>query len=91
VVMAACQECGFIPRFVQTASQMQAILALVAGGVGIALVPQAMRAVHMDNVHYLQVRKHRSAVRYALGLAYNPANPNPALAAFLAVADRLRK
>lgn len=91
VVMAACQESGFIPRFVQTASQMQAILALVAGGLGIALVPEAMRAVRMENVHYLQVRKQRAAVRYALGLAYNPANPNPALGAFLAIADRIRR
>lgn len=91
VVMAACQDCGFIPRFVQTASQMQAIVALVAGGLGIALVPQAMRAVAMDNVRYLAVRKGRAPVRYALGLAYSPANQNPALAAFLALAERARK
>lgn len=91
VVMAACQDCGFIPRFVQTASQMQAIVALVAGGLGIALVPQAMRAVAMDNVRYLAVRKGRAPVQYALGLAYSPANQNPALAAFLAMAERARK
>jgi DNA-binding transcriptional LysR family regulator len=91
VVMAACQDCGFIPRFVQTASQMQAIVALVAGGLGIALVPQAMRAVAMDNVRYLAVRKGRAPVQYALGLAYNPANQNPALAAFLAMAERARR
>lgn len=91
VVMAACQDCGFIPRFVQTASQMQAIVALVAGGLAIALVPQAMRAVAMDNVRYLAVRKGRAPVQYALGLAYSPANQNPALAAFLAMAERARK
>jgi len=91
VVMAACQSCGFIPRFVQTAAQMQAIVALVAGGLGIALVPQAMRAVAMDNVRYLAVRQGRSPVQYGLGLAYNPANPNPALAAFLGVAERARR
>ena len=32
--MAACQKSGFIPNFVQVASQMQTILALVAGGGG---------------------------------------------------------
>ncbi len=90
-VMTACQDSGFIPRFVQTASQMQAILALVAGGLGVALVPQAMRAVAMENVNYVPVRKRSAAVRYALGLAYNPANANPALHAFLAMADRMKK
>lgn len=91
VVMAACQESGFIPRFVQTAGQMQAILALVAGGLGIALVPHAMRAVQMEGVKYLDVRRRNAQLRYALGLAYRPANANPALAAFLAIAERLRR
>lgn len=91
VLMAACQECGFIPRLVQTASQMQAILALVAGGLGVALVPQAMRAVRMEGVSYVNVRKRNARVRYALGLAFSASNPNPALGAFLAVADRLRR
>lgn len=89
-VMAACQDCGFVPTFVQTAPQMQAILALVAGGLGIALVPRALRVVGMRGVEYLQVRKGQSPVRYALGLAWHPANANPALAALLAVAGRVR-
>jgi DNA-binding transcriptional LysR family regulator len=90
-VMAACQECGFIPRFVQTASQMQAILALVAGGMGVALVPRAMSAVAMENVAYLQLRMRNAAIRYPLALAWNPANANPALNAFVALADRQKR
>ncbi|QJW85761.1 hypothetical protein HK414_07595 [Ramlibacter terrae] len=61
------RDCGFIPRLAQTASQMQTILALVAGGLGIALVPRAMRAVAMEGVRYLQVRKGNASLRYALG------------------------
>ncbi|MEJ7932341.1 LysR family transcriptional regulator [Ramlibacter sp. AN1015] len=91
VVVAACQECGFTPRFVQTASQMQAILALVASGLGIALVPHALRVVHIDSVRFLQVRKRNAAVRYGLALAYGAGNANPALHAFLATADRVRR
>jgi DNA-binding transcriptional LysR family regulator len=90
VVAAACGECGFVPRLVETATQMQAVLALVAAGVGVALVPQAMRAVATENVRYLQVRKRSAAVRYSLGLAWNPANANPALAAFTALAQAVR-
>lgn len=86
VVMAACQECGFIPNFVQTAPQMQTILALVGSGLGIALVPQAMRAVRTRHVVYLDVRHGRAPLRYALGVAFRPSNPNPALAAFVAAA-----
>lgn len=90
VVMAACQEAGFIPRLAQTAPQMQSVLALVAGGLGVALVPQAMRSVAVENVSYLQVRTRSAPVRYALGLAWNPANPNPALAAFVSTAQQRR-
>jgi DNA-binding transcriptional LysR family regulator len=91
VVMAACQESGFVPRFAQTASQMQSILALVAAGHGVALVPAAMSAVHLEGTSYVQVRQRGAAMRYPLGLAWNPQNENPALLAFLAVAERLRK
>jgi DNA-binding transcriptional LysR family regulator len=91
VVMAACQDCGFIPNFVQVASQMQTILALVGGGLGIALVPQAMQAVQTEHVVYLQVRRRNAQVKYALGLAFRPSNANPALDAFVSMAHRLRR
>jgi DNA-binding transcriptional LysR family regulator len=90
VVMAACQDCGFIPNFVQVAAQMQTILALVGGGLGIALVPQSLQAVQTAHVHYLQVRRRHAPVKYQLGLAFRPSNNNPALAAFISVAHRLR-
>jgi hypothetical protein len=41
-----------------------------------------MRAVAMRDVKYLQVRNGSAPVRYGLGLVWNPANTNPALAAF---------
>jgi DNA-binding transcriptional LysR family regulator len=89
VVLTACQENGFTPNFVQVASQMQSILAFVAGGLGVALVPQSMQAIAMENVHYVQVRSGRQAIQYSLGLAYKQSNDNPAVAAFLATAHRL--
>jgi DNA-binding transcriptional LysR family regulator len=89
VVMAACHECGFVPDFVQVASEMQTILALVSSGMGIALVPRAMVAVDIDNVAYVQVRRGNKPLRYGLGLAYRPSNSNPALHGFLAMALRL--
>ena len=91
VVMAACHDCGFVPKFVQVAAEMQTILALVSSGLGIALVPQAMQVVQTEHVAYLQVRRGNAAVKYALGLAFNPANTNPVLNAFVAIAQRMRR
>jgi DNA-binding transcriptional LysR family regulator len=89
VVVAACQASGFVPNFVQVAPQMQTILALVAAGMGIALVPQAMQSVQMENVAYVQVRRGNAPLKYALGLAFRPSNDNPALGAFVAMAHRM--
>jgi hypothetical protein len=57
----------------------------------VALVPRAMSAVTMENVAYLQLRKRNAAIRYPLALAWNPGNPNPALNAFVALADRQKR
>jgi len=91
VVVAACQDSGFVPNFVQVAPQMQTVLALVASGMGIALVPQAMQSVLMENVTYVQIFRHNSPVKYELGLAFRPSNENPALGAFIATVQRLRR
>ena len=91
VVMAACHDCGFVPKFVQVAAEMQTILALVSSGLGIALVPQAMQVVQTEHVVYLQVRRGKAAVKYSLGLAFNPANTNPVVNAFAAIAQRLSR
>jgi DNA-binding transcriptional LysR family regulator len=89
VLTAACQESGFVPRFAQSASQMQSILALVAAGHGVALVPAAMAAVHLDGTAYVQLRQRTTAVRYTVAIAWNPQNENAALHAFIAMVDRL--
>ena len=89
VVMAACQDCGFVPNFVQAASRCRRSWPSWRG-LGIALVPKAMAAVVMENVDYVPLRRGSASIRYPLGLAWNPENPNPALNAFLAVIERLR-
>ena len=90
VVMAACHDCGFVPKFVQAAAEMQTILALVSSGLGIALVPLAMQAVKTEHVVFLQVRRRNAAVKYSLALAFNPVNTNPSLDAFVGIALRMR-
>jgi DNA-binding transcriptional LysR family regulator len=91
VVVAACQQAGFLPRVVQTASNMMAVLACVSAGAGIAFVPKSVSAIRVPHVHFLQVRQGRSAVRYPFALAYDPANDNPVLPPFLSAAARVAR
>ena len=89
VVMSACRDAGFVPAFAEQAPQMQTLLALVAAGLGIALVPAAMRLASVDGVAYVQVRQGRAALSYPLALAFRHDNDNPALLAFVATARRV--
>jgi len=87
-LLGACQSAGFLPRVVQEASQMQAILTLVAGGLGIALVPASMRLLQMKDVAFLDIAGGRTPPTYRLMFAHADDNDNPVVQAFLAVAQR---
>jgi len=87
-VLSVCQEAGFLPRVVQEASQMQAILTLVAGGLGVALVPASMGRLHMEDVVLLDIADRRPPRTYELVLAYAPGNDNPVIQAFVSIALR---
>ncbi|MEJ7686448.1 MAG: LysR substrate-binding domain-containing protein [Variovorax sp.] len=78
----------FLPKVVQEASQMQAILMLVAGGLGIALVPASMRMLRMNDVVFLDIADARSPPSYRLQFAYATSSDNPVVQSFLAVAKR---
>jgi len=88
-LLGACQSAGFLPKVVQEASQMQSILTLVAGGLGIALVPAAMRMLSMKDVEFLDIADTRSPPTYRLAFAYGSGNDNPVIQAFLSVARKV--
>ncbi len=90
-LLGACQAAGFLPKVVQEASQMQAILTLVAGGLGIALVPASMRRLRMEDVTFLDVADAGSPPTYRLVFAYDADNDNPVVQAFVASARRTLK
>lgn len=46
---------GFQPRISQYAQQINGLLALVAAGLGLALVPASLRAVRLAGVNYVQL------------------------------------
>jgi DNA-binding transcriptional LysR family regulator len=47
-----CLRAGFTPRIVQETTLMQTIIALVAAGLGVALVPGSLRRLQLEGVVY---------------------------------------
>jgi DNA-binding transcriptional LysR family regulator len=70
---------GVKPDFTQYTSQIHSILALVAAGLGAALVPAAATNLHFEGVIFREVRKLRSMQSVELYVAWKSDNDNPAL------------
>jgi DNA-binding transcriptional LysR family regulator len=84
-VTAACRLAGFVPDTVQKdVWLMQTIVGLVAGGMGVALVPASLRNLHRRGVVYKPVRGLSPTV--ALGVIWRAEDPSPVLSSFLKVA-----
>ena len=52
-----CRDAGFAPAVVQEADHMQTIIGLVAGGMGVALVPDSIRHLQRAGVVYRPLRR----------------------------------
>lgn len=86
-VLAACRAAGFSPRVVQVAHSMPTIASLVAGGLGVALVPAAMDRLHLPGVAYRPLTG--SAPRRALALMWRRDPVGPVVANLVAAARAL--
>ena len=54
-VIASCQRAGFSPRIVQEGNSVQILLALVAAGLGVAMVPASLRHLKHPGVIYREL------------------------------------
>ncbi|MFJ5266211.1 LysR substrate-binding domain-containing protein [Streptomyces sp. NPDC088387] len=75
-------QVGAAPVYVQHASQVHTLLALVGAGLGICLVPEAARRLHVDGVVFRPVTG-MGTTRADLHLAWRTDHEGPALAALL--------
>jgi DNA-binding transcriptional LysR family regulator len=75
-------QAGFQPSIVQHAQQINGLLALVAAGLGLALVPASMRAVRLPGVSYVALED--SDAYLLLAVAWRANDHSPALQQFLA-------
>jgi DNA-binding transcriptional LysR family regulator len=80
VALRTCQAAGFAPRVRHHADDFTAVLALVAAGQGVSLVPELGATPPPAGVRFLPLpARRRTAVAYRRG-----AGPHPAVAACLA-------
>jgi DNA-binding transcriptional LysR family regulator len=79
-----CRRAGFTPRTVQKEVWlMQTILGLVAGGIGIALVPASLRKFYGEDVVYKDIEDPNATVE--MGVIWRRDDATPVLDSFLGV------
>lgn len=88
-VIAIFSRAGIHPRTVHAARQWLTIIAMVAHGLGIALVPRSIARSRLDGVCF--VRFGGAPVASPALLVWNSASPGPALASFLESAAATRR
>jgi DNA-binding transcriptional LysR family regulator len=82
-VMTLCLQAGFSPYIVQEAASEQAVVGLVAAGVGVALVSSCLSGLRTDEVTYRPLIDPAASVEYAV--VWKQENPSPIVKAFLNV------
>ncbi len=87
-VIAIFSRIGIHPRTVHAARQWLTIVAMVAHGLGISLVPSSIARSRVDGVRF--VRFSGDSVRAPALLVWNPGNLSPVLASFLQSASATR-
>lgn len=80
-ILAAFRTAGVLPTIGQEAIQMQTIVSLVSGGMGLALVPQSVSNLMRPGVEYRALRD--PAPLAETGLAWRRDNDSPVLWGFL--------
>jgi DNA-binding transcriptional LysR family regulator len=84
LVLQACQRQGFTPRISQQATELHARISLVAGGLGVTLVPATFQSLQREGVVYRQLAE--PAPRVDLAIAWRAGERSQLVHAFLDVA-----
>jgi DNA-binding transcriptional LysR family regulator len=79
-IVATCMRHGFSPKLFP-ARQMHTIVSLVSGGIGVALVPGSVKALHREGVVYRGMRGEKTIVETVA--VWRRADDSPLVKAFL--------
>jgi DNA-binding transcriptional LysR family regulator len=82
VMLNACQSAGFVPRIRQTVSDTAALVALVAGDMGVALIPSSLRHYAFNGATFRPLRA-TPTITVSLAVAYRENDVNPLVVQFL--------
>lgn len=83
-IMRMCEGAGFSPNVVQHATQIHTVLGLVGAGMGVAVVPETARNLHISGTRLLRIECAPDPVHVAL--AWRRDNETPAVRSFRQVA-----
>jgi DNA-binding transcriptional LysR family regulator len=86
-IIAACHRAGFSPRVGQEAPRILSTLSLVAGGLGVSLVPASLQRLHMDGVAFRALDA-ASRPKAPLNLAHRRGDTSPLVRRFVALVRR---
>lgn len=81
--MAACEAAGFTPEVTQVATQISTVLALVASGLGVGLIPEVARGERAPSVAYCDLDDAASAVETTLTVLWHADYESPAVQRFV--------
>lgn len=81
LIISLCYNAGFSPNTFQEAQELQTIIALVASGLGVTLVPESLSYSKNENVIFVPVDNNDYKMRTAA--AWNSSNTSPAAIQFL--------
>jgi DNA-binding transcriptional LysR family regulator len=81
--MAACEAAGFTPEVAQIATQIATVLALVASGLGVCLIPEVARGERAPSIVYCDLDDTAPAVETALALLWHADRIGPAAQRFI--------
>ncbi|WP_030178029.1 LysR substrate-binding domain-containing protein [Streptomyces sp. NRRL S-813] len=84
----ACHEAGFAPRIAQEAPDSYNLLALVGAGVGVAVVVESARHIHLEHVVFRPLAGEEVPV-LPIALGWRSGDRSAALAAVLRIAERV--
>jgi DNA-binding transcriptional LysR family regulator len=87
-IISYCQQAGFSPNIVQEAMQMQTIVSLVAGGIGLSIVPVSLQNMQRTGVLY---RPLAEPVPYAEVAVVWRQNDSVTVQRFLSVLEQIIK
>lgn len=82
VVLRSCRQAGFVPHREHVAPGTAVVLALVAAGLGVAIVPESVRSLPLDGVVF---RDLPGAGTSELALAWRSGQDNPVVEAVVGV------